>query len=376
MGCSCGVTNGWTGILNGSLRSPLHPTQGSLPPSLTFPPPPLSSRLQDAVTCIRLCREEGAHVYSNSWGGVGYSETLLQEIQKLNEAGALFVVAAGNNNMLNLDSTPLYPASYKVDNVITVASTTSKNQLSSFSNIGTGTVHVAAPGSTVYSTTVDGSYGSMSGTSMSAPIVSGLAALLKGVAMNEGYELSANELRDIIVKSAVPFAGGTRYTASGGRVDSLAAVRLLKAKIKMSEMVKNADQGGGVDAPSSTPPPSSSTTAPSPSFAPPTQSSTYGSRVASYALSASGYNARKYPKACSMTDPKRSRAWWTVQIGATNVNVSSVSITSRGDCCWNDLGGAKVMVGDTPWTGSGSAKRFKTCGVIKEGDVVRYVHRI
>lgn len=323
-----------------------------------------------------MCQQEGAHVYSNSWGGVGYSETLLQEIQKLNEAGALFVVAAGNNNMLNLDSTPLYPASYKVDNVITVASTTSKNQLSSFSNIGTGTVHVAAPGSTVYSTTVDGSYGSMSGTSMSAPIVSGLAALLKGVAMNAGYELSANELRDIIVKSAVPFADGTRYTASGGRVDSLAAVRLLKAKIKMSEMVKNADQGGGVDAPSSTTPPSSSTTAPSPCFAPPTQSSTYGSRVASYALSVSGYNARKYPKACSMTDPKRSRAWWTVQIGATNVNVSSVSITSRGDCCWNHLGGAKVMVGDTPWMGSGSAKRFKTCGVIKEGDVVRYVHRI
>ena len=187
--------------------------------------------------------------------------------------------------------------------------------------------------------------------------------------MSSAPVLSANELRDIIVKSAVPFADGTRYTASGGRVDSLAAVRLLKAKIKMSEMVKNADQGGGVDAPSST-------TAPSPSFAPPTQSSTYGSRVASYALSASGYNARKYPKACSMTDPKRSRAWWTVQIGATNVNVSSVSITSRGDCCWNDLGGAKVMVGDTPWTGSGSAKRFKTCGVIKEGDVVRYVHRI
>jgi len=334
--------------------------------SLTFPPP------QDAITCIRLCQQEGAHVYSNSWGGVGYSETLLQEIQKLNEAGALFVVAAGNNNMLNLDSTPLYPASYKVDNVITVASTTSKNQLSSFSNIGTGTVHVAAPGSTVYSTTVDGSYGSMSGTSMSAPIVSGLAALLKGVAMNAGYNLSAIELKDIIVKSAVPFADGTRYTTSGGRVDSLAAVRLLKAKIKMSEMVKNADQGGdgvggvGVDAPSSTPPSSS--------FPPPTQSSTYGSRVASYALSASSvYNARKFSKACSMTDPKRSRAWWTVQIGETNVNVSSVSITSRGDCCWNKLGGAKVMVGDTPWTGSGSAKRFKTCGVVKEGEVVRYV---
>ena len=71
-----------------------------------------SGYVSDAITCMRLCQEEGAQIYSNSWGGVGFSATLQQEIQKLDDAGALFVVAAGNNNLLNLDSTPLYPASY------------------------------------------------------------------------------------------------------------------------------------------------------------------------------------------------------------------------------------------------------------------------
>ena len=213
----------------------------------------------------------------------------------------------------------------------------------------------------------------MSGTSMAAPIVSGLAALLKSVAMKSKYDLPARELKDIIIKSAVPFSNGDKYTMSGGRADALAAVRLLKAKIKMNGMVKNTggdvgdvggdgnDNGdgngnvgvGGADAPAGA-----------------RQSSTYGKHVASNAMSTtSGYNARKYPQACSMTDPKRSHAWWTVGIGNASRSVSSVSITARGDCCWSKLKGAKVMVGDTPWTGSGSASQYTTCGVV--GNVVR-----
>ena len=318
-----------------------------------------SGYISDAITCMRLCQEEGAHIYSNSWGGVGFSATLQQEIQKLEAAGALFVVAAGNNNLLNLDSTPLYPASYKEKNVLTVASTTSKNQLSSFSNIGPRSVHIAAPGSTVYSTTVDGGYGTMSGTSMSAPIVSGLAALLKSLALKANYPLMAEELKDIITKSAVPFVNGDKYTISGGRADALAAVRLLKAKIKMNSMVKNNDDSN-----------SDPTTA---GEGNPRQSSTYGKHVASNAaLTDSGYNARKSTNACAITDPKRSYPWWTTRLSTDGANktVTRVSITARGDCCWTRLKGAQVLVGNTPWTGSGSRKNFKKCGVI-DGTVTR-----
>jgi subtilisin family serine protease len=305
-----------------------------------------SGYVSDAITCIRLCQQEGAHIYSNSWGGVGFSATLQQEIQNLDAAGALFVVAAGNNNLLNLDSTPLYPASYKEANVLTVASTTSTDMLSGFSNIGPNSVHVAAPGSTIYSTTFDGRYGIMSGTSMSAPIVSGLAALLKSIALSSNYPLGASELKDIIIKSAVPFVNGQMYTISGGRADALAAVRLLKSKIKLNGMVKNNDG----------------------SSAKPRQSSTYRTHEAINGISTqSGYNARRVPGACSMTDPKRSHAWWTMglEVDESGTNtVTGVSITARGDCCWNRLQGARVMIGDTPWTGSGSRKNFKSCGVV------------
>ena len=304
-----------------------------------------SGYVSDAITCIRLCQQEGAHIYSNSWGGVGFSATLQQEIRNLDAAGALFVVAAGNNNLLNLDSTPLYPAAYKEPNVLTVASTTSNDQLSGFSNIGPNSVHIAAPGSSIYSTTFDGKYGIMSGTSMSAPIVSGLAALLKSMALKNNYSLTASELKAIITQSAVPFVNGDKYTISGGRADALAAVRLLKSKIKMNSMVKNND--GSRE---------------------PRQSSTYRTHVAINGASAqSGYNARRSPGACSMTSPNRSLAWWTMGLEVDESGtktVTGVSITARGDCCWNKLQGALVMIGNTPWTGSGSRKNFKSCGLV------------
>ena len=318
-----------------------------------------SGYVSDAITCIRLCQQEGAHIYSNSWGGVGFSATLQQEIRNLDAAGALFVVAAGNNNLLNLDSTPLYPAAYREANVLTVASTTSTDQLSGFSNIGPNSVDIAAPGSTIYSTTLDGSYGVMSGTSMSAPIVSGLAALLKSIALNNNYPLTASELKGIITQSAVPFVNGDKYTISGGRADALAAVRLLKAKIKLNGMVKNnngssSDAGNGASS--------------VPDGGDPRQSSTYGTYVAiNGASTQSGHNARRSPGSCSMTDPNRSNAWWTMGLDvgdSMTTNVTGVSITARGDCCWSKLEGARVMVGDTPWTGSGSRKKFKPCGMV------------
>lgn len=297
-----------------------------------------SGYVSDAITCMRLCQQEGAHIYSNSWGGVGYSETLLEEIKKLDAAGALFVVAAGNNNGLDLDSTPLYPASYKVPNILTVTSTSSNNELSSFSNIGNSTVHVAAPGSTIYSTTYDGGYGTMSGTSMAAPIVSGVASLLKSMVLKYNYDLSPAELSSILMESSAKFTNGNIYTISGGRVDALAAVRLLKGRIK-SKMAKSNTKDGG-----------SNYITPEARSTAPRQSSTRGAHIASNALSNNS-------TLCAITHPKRSYPWWTFEMSDSRV-VKSVELSG------SRLRGARIMVGDMPWLGSGSAKKFQTCGTL------------
>ncbi|MFJ8959145.1 S8 family peptidase [Lentzea sp. NPDC102401] len=111
--------------------------------------------------------------------------------------GVLSVAAAGNENY-NLasksrdttspnDSTPAtrtvtnacLSVPTEVSGVVSVASITSGNAKSSFSNFGTDKIHVAAPGDSVYSTVPGGGYGSKSGTSMASPHVAGVAALLK-----------------------------------------------------------------------------------------------------------------------------------------------------------------------------------------------------
>ena len=115
-------------------------------------------------------------VLSNSWGGGGFSQALLDEINKANTNNMLFAAAAGNNSSNN-DTTPFYPADYNAPNVVAVAATNNQDQLASFSNFGRNTVHLGAPGVDVLSTTTNNTYSTFSGTSMATPHVAGGVAL-------------------------------------------------------------------------------------------------------------------------------------------------------------------------------------------------------
>jgi subtilisin family serine protease len=168
----------------------------------------------NAIRGINYAVSRGAKVLNNSWGGGGYNTALRDAIQRSADAGALFVVAAGNDGSNN-DYSPIYPASFNVPNIITVAATTSSDTLASFSNTGARSVHLAAPGQGIYSTVPGGRYATMSGTSMAAPHVSGAAALVWAQYPNA----SAREIKNRLINSGDYLRTLSGRTISGRRLN-------------------------------------------------------------------------------------------------------------------------------------------------------------
>jgi subtilisin family serine protease len=132
----------------------------------------------EAISYAVSMRNRGGHlkVLNNSWGGSGYDAALKNAIHSANEAGILFVAAAGNAGTNN-DVSPFYPANYDEPNLISVAAIGSDGSKASFSCYGPTTVHLAAPGVSILSSVPNGNYARYSGTSMATPHVSGVAAL-------------------------------------------------------------------------------------------------------------------------------------------------------------------------------------------------------
>lgn len=114
--------------------------------------------------------DNGAQVINCSWGGGGFSMFGQAVIDYAISKGSLIVAAAGNSNSIE----EFYPAAYK--GVFAVASTTSTDTKSSFSNYGRY-IDVSAPGTDIYNTFQNDTYATLSGTSMASPLVAGLAAL-------------------------------------------------------------------------------------------------------------------------------------------------------------------------------------------------------
>jgi subtilisin family serine protease len=188
-----------------------------------------SGRLNDALECVNYAvamkkRGVNLRVLSNSWGGGGYSRALEDAIKRANDADILFVAAAGNDATDN-DRHPHYPSSYNVPNVVAVAALNANDELASFSCYGAKSVHIAAPGSDIYSC-VPGelfgeSYMHFSGTSMATPYVSGAAALVLSAEPN----LSVKQLKARLLDSAVRVDALRGKVATGGRLNVAEALR-------------------------------------------------------------------------------------------------------------------------------------------------------
>lgn len=179
----------------------------------------------DVVESFIYAAKNGAKIINCSFGkdrneGGMVVKEAIDHIGK--EYGVLVVAAAGNSSR-DIDSRPTYPASFESENLLVVASTTSRGSLSYFSNYGRKNVDLAAPGSSVYSTTPNNRYGSMSGTSMASPTTAGVAAEV----LSQHPELSPVELKAVLMNTGTK-SRSYQSTQSGGRVDLFNALSSLK----------------------------------------------------------------------------------------------------------------------------------------------------
>ena len=189
---------------------------------------------------------------NNSWGGGGYSQALKDAILRAAKADILFVVAAGNGdaygNGLNNDVTPDYPSNYDTtkgtstesaasyDAVISVAAIDSNGARATFSNYGGTTVDLGAPGVSILSTVPTDSYGTMSGTSMATPHVTGAIALYASTHPSD----PASAIKSALLKSVSPTPSLAGVTVTGGRLN----IPALLATPSTSQSLTDTDNDG------------------------------------------------------------------------------------------------------------------------------------
>jgi subtilisin family serine protease len=168
----------------------------------------------NAVSAVLYAAQNGAAVMNNSWADDVYSQALADAITVADQHSSLFVAAAGNNGTDN-DSSPTYPASYDMPNVVAVAATDNTDSRAFFSNVGRRSVDLGAPGVDIYSTWPGGGYQYLSGTSMATPHVAGAAALAKAAFPSA----SAVGLKALLLGTVDPKPALATTTSSGGRLN-------------------------------------------------------------------------------------------------------------------------------------------------------------
>jgi subtilisin family serine protease len=207
----------------------------------------------DAVSCIEYAIDNGAKIINASWGDHNGSQSLLDAIEDADNAGVLFIAAAGNDWFHNNDSFPTYPASYECQNIISVLATSHYDWYSGFTNYGPTSVDLGAPGENIFSTfpiyeTNDMNdwglstyYETISGTSMAAPFVAGACALVWSL----NPSLTHMQVKDIILNSVDELGSLNGLCVTGGRLNLYKSLSNTPSRVDLSK-VDNIQAGSRV----------------------------------------------------------------------------------------------------------------------------------
>ncbi len=163
---------------------------------------------------VLYAKKMGAQVVNMSFGGGTIVDNFYQAIKDSPEI--VFVAAAGNN----YNSDKRYPGSYDLNNIISVASMDADITKSDFSSFGKENVDIFAPGGNIVSTTPENSYEYMDGTSMAAPYVTGVVALV----LSYNGPQSISTMRERIIETSKRIQSLSGYVYSNGLVDPYNAV--------------------------------------------------------------------------------------------------------------------------------------------------------
>jgi putative cell wall-binding protein len=173
----------------------------------------------NAVAAIEYAVAEGADIINASWGGPDFSASLRAAIAAAPQV--LMVAAAGNSNSNN-DTLPIYPASYDLGNILSVAAIHNEGHLNDATNFGPVSVDLSAPGEDILSTMPGNTYALLSGTSMAAANTTGVAAL--AASARTSLLSSGSQLRQHLIRTARALPSTLGWVASPRLIDARGAV--------------------------------------------------------------------------------------------------------------------------------------------------------
>lgn len=186
---------------------------------------------KDVATAIRYAVDNGAKVINISLGKYeSPTPQMVNDAIAYAEKKDVLIVQASGNNGRNIDTVAYYPTGVnakgeRFGNLIRVGASDTKGHLASFSNYGESNVDLLAPGESIASAFPTDKFDLQQGTSVAAPVVSGVAALLRAYFP----KLKASEIKQILVSTAHPCVD-TEKRAAKGCIDMLAAVKKIMKK--------------------------------------------------------------------------------------------------------------------------------------------------
>jgi len=170
--------------------------------------------LEASLKSLRYAIDNGATIINYSGGGEGFVAQEKRLLKEADEKGIIVVAAAGNKAK-NTDRQPFYPASYKLNNIISVTSIDKNNNLTKSSSYGANNVDLAAPGEKIYSTLPGNKYGFLTGTSQATAFVTGAVSLMK----SRFPKMNMKEIKNKLIAATRLVASLSKNVSSSGVLD-------------------------------------------------------------------------------------------------------------------------------------------------------------